>query len=197
VASSSLAIGLQTSRHLLRRPVLVYGPPGGSLVARCRSTDLPTSLSLPTVGLQTSRRLCRHPLEVMAAFGVLRLPQRFQAFRHIGSIRPSIITTAEGRRFSFFSGASNQPFWTLYCSGATTRVRLMRSSFSYIASTYWKPASTTSLKVYGPTYGPTYGWSCDLSEGHRSSFVLPDPGQVGGSSRLASLLHSDLLDLHS
>jgi hypothetical protein len=36
------------------------------------------------------------------------------------------------------------------------------------------------------------------AEGRRtSSFVLPKPGQVSGSSRLVSCLHSDLLDLFS
>jgi hypothetical protein len=44
---------------------------------------------------------------------------------------------------------------------------------------------------------PTYGWSCDLPEGRGSSFVLPDPDQVGGSSRSTSCLHFDLLGLHS
>jgi hypothetical protein len=81
----------------------------------------------------------------MAAFDVWRLPQRFQAFWHIGSVRQSIIITAEGRRFSFCSGPPNRTFWTLYCSGATTRVRLTTPSFSYVTSTYWNPASTTSL----------------------------------------------------
>jgi hypothetical protein len=86
---------------------------------------------LPTVGLQTSRRLCHHPLEVMVAFGVWLIPQRFQAFRHIGSVRQSIIITIEGRRFSFSSGASTRPSRLPYCSGATLRVCLCDALFFF------------------------------------------------------------------
>jgi hypothetical protein len=67
----------------------------------------------------------------MVAFGVWRLPQRFQAFQHIGSVRQSIIITAEGRRFSFSSGASTRPSRSPYCSGATLRVRLCDALFFF------------------------------------------------------------------
>jgi hypothetical protein len=67
----------------------------------------------------------------MEAFGVWRLPQRFQAFRHIGSVRQSIIIIAEGRRFSFSSGALIRPSRSPSCSGATLRVRLCDTLFFF------------------------------------------------------------------
>jgi hypothetical protein len=44
---------------------------------------------------------------------------------------------------------------------------------------------------------PTYGWRCDLPEGYGSSFFIPNPGQVDGSSRTTPCLHFVLLDLRS
>jgi hypothetical protein len=96
----------------------------------------------PSIGLRTSPRLCRHPLEVMAAFGVWRLPQRFQAFRHIGSVRQSIIITAEGHRFSFSSGASIRPSRSPYCSGATLQVCLCDALFFFMSP---RPTGSTLL----------------------------------------------------
>jgi hypothetical protein len=51
VASSSPSLGLQTSRHLHRRPLKVYGLPNVSVIALCRSTDLLASPLSSSVGL--------------------------------------------------------------------------------------------------------------------------------------------------
>jgi hypothetical protein len=67
---------------------------------------------------------------VMVAFCVWRLPQRFQAFRHIGSVRQSIIITAEGRRFSFSSGASTDPLGRLTARGLLYECVYATPSFS-------------------------------------------------------------------
>jgi hypothetical protein len=53
------ALGLRTSRRLCRHPLYVYESPDGSLVAVCRSTDLPVAPSSHTVGLRISLQLPR------------------------------------------------------------------------------------------------------------------------------------------
>jgi hypothetical protein len=95
----------------------------------------------------------------------------FSIFLHYWSIEPAILVTSLLRGYS--TSASHDVVFLL------RRIDLLEACFHYFSAR------------------PTYGWSCDLPKGGRSSFVLPDPGQVGGSLRLTSRLDFDLLDQHS
>jgi hypothetical protein len=71
VALSSPFVGLRTFRRLHHHPLQDTRPPGGSVVALFRSTDLTASPSSSTSGRQTSRCLRRRRLlQVAQPLGV-------------------------------------------------------------------------------------------------------------------------------
>jgi hypothetical protein len=97
VALSSPFVGLRTSRRLHHRPLQVTRPPGGSVIALFRSTDLPASPSSSTSGPQTSKCLHRRRLlQVARPLGVSVVEGPIRRTREGGSEWEPIKILLEG-----------------------------------------------------------------------------------------------------